>query len=171
MFNTSNIDYQLFDTSSAIIVVDGTSYNPDLPETVIAISVTPPNFETATKDVFPCLTNKRVDMAFLFPYAGYSDGCTDGDLVDGIYTFNLSITNQCLNKEKKYLRVYTLKSQIITLSLKAIDACDNKQIIKYYKLLQDLSIAQGLVECGQEDKGVVIFNSVKSDIESTCFNC
>lgn len=157
--NTSLIDFALYDTESSIIIVDGSSYNPDLPVTEPLVCIVPPNYVTKYSESYTPLTNKVVNPSFFnFP-------C---NLEDGIYKIKLSVCpSTILFKEKNYLRTYNLEKKLGILANEAIRV--NKDTCLYTDLILQLFVAKSIANC-EPDRAMIIYNSVNDSIKP-CTNC
>lgn len=173
--NYNNLDHIVVESTNNLhfVLIDCSSYNPDLPTPVTYYDVFVPNFSTAVSLQYTPEENLVVNSTVL-GRTTFDDFQT---LEDGLWTITQKIVEGASGEQtvcyisKPYFRVNKLKNQILEKIEEALDDCDCKLVDKYYSDLQDLELAKMMAEnlC-LTSRAIILFNSITNKY-STCQSC
>ncbi len=167
--NTTHIDFLNYDTEFSIVTIDASVYNPDVDIVQPSVDITAPNFSCGSK--FTYTPNGVFNMNSYI--LGWSSQDCLSSLPDGLWIYRMSTCpNDQLVKVKNYLRIYSTKNSILNRVLMLRDKLNEQEATQYLVMLQDLEVAKYMVEYLCEvEKGVILFNSICSQIQKGCTHC
>jgi len=165
--------------SKNIFVQDTSVYNNDLEVDNPIIEITPPNYSTIYKVIYPTLSLIPINSN-TFGWTDTSDYEKLSTLPDGLWKFNQSISpNDCLNKDYFHFRIVNLKKKIMCYVSEQLDLSNPNCHLNddwyqdVFNLLQLLEMAKYLAEnCDKCNEAVIIYNQVKNQTRKfTCSDC
>ena len=147
------------------VIADCSYYNPDLPTPSTYYDIFLPNYTTA-KTVFYFPNKLKVINTTELGLTSFTNW---GTLVDGLWTIKQWYTytpsdSTCIDyKIKNYFRIVNTKKYILEKIQKGLDACDCKEVDKWYSKLQDLELAKYMAEnlC-DVDRAIILYNGIKN---------
>lgn len=150
-----------------ISIVDTSIYNNEIPVTDSIFRITLPNSTKYVDVVYVPSSVTHINSNTL-KFTNTLDFENLICLPDGVYHIRQSICpNDKLYNEYMYLNVCNLYNKIVDCACSLV--CEDPKLIKLAQLKMDLSIAQDLVNiCGNEIKGVTIYNHVQYEISKLC---
>lgn len=162
-----------------IFVQDVSTYNPDVEVENPLMEITPPNYSTIYKVIYP--------IESIIPINSNTLGLTNTDeysellnIQDGLWTFKLSVKpNDCLYETFYHFRIVNLKKKIMCYVSEQMDLsnlnCDlnDSWYQDIFNLLQLLDAAKYLAEnCGKCNEAKIIYNQVSNQAKRfTCTDC
>lgn len=183
--NSNYLDHIVVESTNNLhfVLIDTSTYNPDLPTPVTYYDVFVPNFSTAVSLQYTPEQNLVINSTVLGRSA-FDDFQT---LEDGLWIITQKIVEGASGEQtvcytsKNYFRINKLKNQILTKIQEALDDCDCKLVDKYYSHLQDLELSKMLAEnlCDTK-RAIILFNAISNEFSgcqpcsnyyTTNFNC
>ena len=134
--NKTTLELTTVQTASGFVIIDSSTYNPDLEHEVYKIEITLPNMSTPICVPYACITNITSSSLQLTDQVLSS-------IPDGLYT--IKIYTNCGD-----LTAYHMQ---ITVEL---DTCDPD--VTY---LNEAALAKELVKQGYIEEGVTVYNNLK----------
>jgi len=173
--NSHYLDHIVVESTDSLhfILLDASTYNPDLTTPITYYDVFLPNFSTAVSLQYAPTEQLVVNSTVL----GQTSFTNFNTLVDGLWIIKQKVVNPTDITEtfcyhtRNYLRIINTKNRILEKIQTALDDCDCKAVDKYYKWLQDLELAKMMAEnlC-LTSRALVLFNAISSEINN-CPNC
>lgn len=173
--NSNYLDHIVVESTDALhfILLDASTYNPDLATPVTYYDVFLPNFSTAVSLQYTPTENLVVNSTVL----GQTTFENFNLLQDGLWLIKQKIVNPdditetICYKTRNYLRIINTKNQILTKIQEALDDCDCESVDKYYKWLQDLELSKMMAEnlC-LTSRALVLYNAISEEMTG-CSNC
>lgn len=173
--NSHYLDHIVVESTDNLhfVIVDSSSYNPDLELPVTYYDVYLPNFSNPVSIQYTPQQNTVVNSTVL----GYTSFDNFNPLADGLWMITQKIvegvsgeTTVCYSS-KNYFRVNNTKQIILNKINQALEDNDCDLLSKYKSWLHDLDLAKMMAEnlC-MATKAVVIFNAISEQL-SPCQNC
>lgn len=173
--NSHYLDHIVVESTDTLhfILLDGSTYNPDLATPVTYYDVFLPNFSTAVSLQYTPTEQLVVNSTVL----GQTSFTNFTTLADGLWFIKQKVVNSdditetlCYHT-RNYLRIINTKNAILEKIQTALDDCNCEQVDKYYKWLQDLELAKLMAEnlC-LTSRALVLFNAISNEINN-CPNC
>ena len=171
--NTTCLNFLIAEATESdhFVLIDTSSYNPDLSYPLVYYDVFLPNYTTAKT----LQINHNQLLIVNSTQLGITTFDNYIDLPDGDWTIKLWYATDpeiCLGyKVKTYFRIVNTKNRILEKVQEGLEKCDCKEVDKWYRVLQDLEIAKYMAEnlCDL-DRAIIIYNQVKNQL-STCQIC
>lgn len=173
LLNYTSINHMIVESSDNwhFVLVDCSSYNPDLSLPLTYYDITLPNYSTSKTIQYTPYQNKIINSTEL--------GLTSFDdyiaLPDGLWTIKQwygTTPDICQEyKFKNYFRIVNTKNAILEKVQAGFDKCDCKEVNKWYSTLQDLELAKYMAEnlC-DINRAIIIYNGIKNEMQY-CKTC
>lgn len=170
--NSHYLDHVVVESTDSLhfILLDASTYNPDLATPVTYYDVFLPNFSTAVSLQYTPTENLVVNSTVL----GQTSFTNFITLTDGLWVITQKIVDGdetiCYNT-RNYMRIINTKNAILGKISEALDDCNCELVDKYYKWLQELELSKLMVEnlC-LASRGMVLYNAISSEINQ-CPQC
>lgn len=170
--NSHYLDHVVVESTDALhfVLLDASTYNPDLATPITYYDVFLPNFSTAVSLQYTPTENLVVNSTVL----GFTAFTNFTPLTDGLWTITQKIVQGdetvCYHT-KNYMRIINTKNQILNKIQTALEECNCKDVDKYYKWLQDLELSKLMAEnlC-QTSRAMVLYNAISNELTG-CLNC
>jgi len=173
--NSNYLDHIIVESTDSLhfIILDASTYNPDLATPVTYYDVFLPNFSTAVSLQYTPTENLVVNSTTL----GITTFEDFVPLQDGLWTITQKIVEGVSGEDtvcyqtRNYMRIINTKNKILKKIKVAFEDCDCHLVEKYYKWLQDLELSKMMAEnlC-QTSRALVLYNAI-SDEMSDCPTC
>lgn len=170
--NSHYLDHIVVESTDALhfVLLDASTYNPDLVTPVSYYDVFLPNFSTAVSLQYTP-TEQCVVNSTQLGQTSFNDFCK---LPDGLWIIKQKIVEGdetvCYHT-RNYFRIINTKNQILNKIETALEECNCSEVDKYYKWLQDLELSKLMAEnlC-LTSRALVLYNAISNEL-TQCPNC
>lgn len=169
--NTHYLDHIVVESTDSlhIILLDSSTYNPDLATPITYYDLILPNYSQGITVQYTPTENKVVNSTVL----GWTNFDNFSPLPDGLWFIKQKIVENDIEtfySTRNYFRITNLKNSILKKVEQALEDCQCEEVNKYYQWIQDLELAKMMAEnlC-LTSRALVLFNTITNQL--TCPTC
>lgn len=147
--------------STMMILLDTSSYNPDLPISNAYLNITPPGFTSLIQHSF------QTQGATIVTTRSLGLSSAEADLPVGIYKVHQTIKpNNQLYADHHFAFVVPLRTQIVELICQAMES--NEPLDEYFLLQAELDTVEWLAKADQCKKAESLLKAVQNKLKTLC---